>query len=131
MQKVTTFLMFQGNAEEAITFYVSLFDDAEILDIQRYGPEGPGEEGSVLFATVRLGGQVLMAIDSSIEHDFTFTPSISFYVTCASEDEIDALYEALSEEGKVLMPLGDSPYSAKFGWVADRFGVSWQLNLPE
>lgn len=128
-QKITTFLMFEGKAEEAMTFYVSLFDDAEIVAATRYGPGGPGAEGSVLHATFRLAGQEYMAIDSAVRHDFTFTPSMSLYVQCESADEIERLYAALSEGGAALMPLGDHGFSKRFGWVNDRFGVSWQLNL--
>ncbi|GAA3003411.1 VOC family protein [Actinokineospora diospyrosa] len=131
--KVTPFLMFQGKqAEAAITFYVSLFDDGEVLDLKHAGPDGPGgpdAEGTVHLASFRAGGQVIRAIDSAPVHDFTFTPSISLYVTCESEAEIDRLYAALSEGGQPLMPLGDYGFSVKFGWVNDRFGVSWQLNL--
>lgn len=72
-QKITTFLMFEGAAEEAMTFYTSLFDDAEILDITRYGSGGPGKEGTVQHATFSLAGQEYMAIDSSVSHGFTFT----------------------------------------------------------
>ncbi|WP_307340510.1 VOC family protein [Caldalkalibacillus uzonensis] len=127
--KITTFLMFDGQAEEAMNFYVSLFEDSEIIDITRYGPNEAGKEGSVLQATFSLNGQVFMCIDSSVKHDFTFTPSISLYVTCQTEEEIDRLFEHLSENGTVLMPLSTYPFSAKYGWVQDKFGVSWQLNL--
>ncbi|WP_433380114.1 VOC family protein [Streptosporangium sp. CA-115845] len=128
-QKITTFLMFEGAAEEAVTFYTSLFDDAEILAIARYGPEGPGTEGSVQHATFRLAGQEYMAIDSNVSHAFTFTPSVSLYVQCESEAEIERLYAALLENGEPLMPLGSYGFSKRFGWTNDRFGVSWQLNL--
>ncbi|MER5625012.1 VOC family protein [Streptosporangium sp. NPDC002544] len=128
-QKITTFLMFEGAAEEAVTFYMSLFDDAEILAIARYGPEGPGAEGSVQHATFTLAGQEYMAIDSYVSHAFTFTPSVSLYVQCESEAEIERLYAALSENGEPLMPLGSYGFSKRFGWTNDRFGVSWQLNL--
>ena len=70
-----------------------------------------------------------MCIDSSMKHDFTFTPAISLYITCASEDEINRLFEKLSQDGEVFMPLTAYPFSEKFGWVADKYGVSWQLNL--
>jgi predicted 3-demethylubiquinone-9 3-methyltransferase (glyoxalase superfamily) len=70
-----------------------------------------------------------MAIDSPVKHDFTFTPAMSLFVDCADEAEIDALFAKLSEGGKVLMPLAAYPFSRKFGWLSDRFGVSWQLNL--
>lgn len=129
-QKITTFLMFEGKAEQAMTFYLSLFDGAEVVSITRYGPEGPGAEGSVVQATFTLAGQQYMVSDSYVSHAFTFTPSVSLFVTCADEAEIDRLYAALSEGGGELMPLGDYGFSKKFGWINDRFGVSWQLNLP-
>lgn len=127
--KITTFLMFEGEAEAAMTFYLSLFDDAEILAITRYGSDGPGPEGSVQHATFALAGQQFMCIDSPAKHGFGFTPAISLYVQCESEGELDRLYAALAEQGSELMPLGSYGFSAKFGWVNDRFGVSWQLNL--
>ncbi|MFD0271518.1 VOC family protein [Streptomyces sp. NPDC127106] len=129
-QKITTFLMFEGRAEEAMAFYTSLFDDAEVIDITRYGAGGPGPEGSVQHATFSLAGQQLMCIDSYVEHDFGFTPAVSLFVRCDSEAELDRLYAALAEQGTELMPVGDYGFSARFGWVNDRFGVSWQLNLP-
>lgn len=129
-QKITTFLMFEGNAEEAMTFYVSLFDDAEVISIARYGADDPGPDGSVRQATFALAGQQLMCIDSPAKHDFTFTPAVSLFVQCEHEAEIDRLYAALSGQGTELMPLGNYGFSNKFGWVNDRFGVSWQLNLP-
>lgn len=128
-QKVTTFLMFDGKAEEAMNFYVSIFDKAEILSIERYGPNAAGEEGTVLRATFSLYGQVFMCIDSNMKHDFSFTPAMSLYVTCATEEEIKLLFEKLSQSGQVFMPLAAYPFSDKFGWLSDKFGVSWQLNL--
>jgi predicted 3-demethylubiquinone-9 3-methyltransferase (glyoxalase superfamily) len=129
MQKIITFLMFEGQAEEAMNFYISLFKDSAILNITRYGPNESGAEGSVVHATFTLNGQEFMCIDSSVKHQFTFTPAISLYVTCESEAEIDRLYKELSDGGEVLMPLDAYPFSQKFGWVADRFGVTWQLTL--
>lgn len=129
-QKITTFLMFEGRAEEAMTFYISLFQDAEVLDISYYGPGEPGAEGTVRHATFTLAGQQFMCIDSSVRHGFTFTPSISLFVNCKTEEEIDRLYAALVDQGGAMMPLGSYGFSTKFGWLADRFGVSWQLNLP-
>jgi predicted 3-demethylubiquinone-9 3-methyltransferase (glyoxalase superfamily) len=128
-QKITTFLMFEGAAEEAMTFYTSLFDASEIRTIVRYGPEGPGAEGSVQHATFTLAGQEYMAIDSNVSHAFTFTPSVSLYVECESEAEIEGLYAALLENREPLMPLDSYGFSKRFGWINDRFGVSWQLNL--
>lgn len=129
--KITPFLMFEGNAEEAMTFYVSLFRDAEVVSITRYGADGPGREGSVQRATFALAGTRFMCIDSPAPHDFTFTPAVSLYVQCENQAEIDRLFAALAERGTELMPLGDYGFSSRFGWVNDRFGVSWQLDLPE
>ncbi len=128
-QKITTFLMFEGNAEEAMNFYVSLFPDSQVQRVLRYGSAGPGKEGSVIHATFTLSGQQFMCIDSAIHHAFTFTPAISLYVNCASKEEIDRLAAALAEGGETLMPLDSYPFSERFTWVADKFGVSWQLSL--
>lgn len=125
-QKITPFLMFAGQAEAAMTFYTSLFDDGAITSIRRYGVGAHMPEGSVMHATFTLAGQQYMAIDSS-GHDFGFTPAISLYVNCASEAEIERLFAALSEGGSVMMPLDAYPFAKKFAWVGDRFGVSWQL----
>ncbi|MFD8020846.1 VOC family protein [Streptomyces lavendulae] len=129
-QKITTFLMFEGRAEEAMNLYTSLFEDSGIIDVVRYGAEGPGEEGTVVKATFSLAGQRLMCIDSHVKHDFGFTPSVSLFVECGSVAEIDRLYGALAEGGEELMPLDSYGFSPRFGWLNDRFGVSWQLNLP-
>ena len=128
-QKIRTFLMFSGKAEEAMNLYTSCFDKSEIITITRYGANEDGKEGTVLQATFSLHGQLFMCIDSYIEHAFTFTPAISLYVTCCTEDEIDRVFQKLSQDGKVLMPLTTYPFSEKFGWIEDRFGVSWQLTL--
>lgn len=131
-QKIKTFLTFDGKAEEAMNFYVSVFDNAEILTINRYGADGPGVQGTVAHATFSLYGLVMMCMDSNVKQDFTFTPATSLYVGCATEEEIDRLFEKLREGGgQVLMPLATYPFSPRFGWVADRFGVSWQLNLEQ
>ncbi|AST91310.1 MULTISPECIES: VOC family protein [Sutcliffiella] len=130
MQKVTPFLMFQGQAEEAMNLYTSLIEDSEITSITRYGANQPGDEGSVMQASFSLKGQEFMCIDSNIKHDFSFTPSFSIFLTCDSEQEIDELYEKLIDGGAPLMPLGDYGFSQKFGWINDKYGVSWQLNLP-
>ncbi|MBW3553781.1 MAG: VOC family protein [Gemmatimonadetes bacterium] len=129
MQKITTFLMFDGRAEEAVTFYTSLFDDSETLSLTRQDENGPGTAGTVMEAAIRLGDLELICIDSPVKHDFTFTPAISLYVQCESEEEIDHLFGELSREGAVLMPLESYGFSRRFGWLSDRFGVSWQLNL--
>lgn len=131
MKKITPFLMFQdGNAEEAMNYYISLIKDSNIQSITRYGANEAGEEGTVMHATFTLMGQEFMCIDSNIKHEFDFTPSFSIYITCESEKEIDMLYEKLISEGQALMPLGEYGFSKKFGWLNDRFGISWQLDLP-
>ncbi|MFF9497960.1 VOC family protein [Streptomyces flaveolus] len=129
MQKINAFLMFEGQAEEAMNFYVATFNGA-VDSVTRYGPQGPGPEGSVLQATFTLGGQQYMCIDSHVKHGFTFTPSLSLFVTCDDDAELDRLFTTLGEGGGVLMPLSNYGFSTKFGWVNDRYGVSWQLNLP-
>lgn len=130
MQQISTFLMFTGQAEAAITLYMSVFANSQILSLIRYGSGEDGAEGSVKLATFSLNGQEFMAIDSNPVHAFTFTPSISLFVKCADEAEIDRVYAALSDGGGVMMPLGAYPFARKFAWIADRFGVSWQLSLP-
>lgn len=127
--QITTFLMFEGQAEEAMNYYMSIFDNSEIVSISRYGAEGPGPEGTVMHATFTLNGQEFMCIDSFVNHEFSFTPSISLYVTCDTEEQIDRFFEKLAENGNILMPLGAYPFSEKFGWVSDKFGVTWQLTL--
>jgi predicted 3-demethylubiquinone-9 3-methyltransferase (glyoxalase superfamily) len=128
-RKITTHLMFDGSAEEAINFYVSLFRGSEIIQIERYGPGEQGAEGTVKRATFSLGGQEFICIDSPVKHAFTFTPSISLFVDCESESEVEELFSKLSDGGQVLMPLDNYGFSTRFGWVKDRFGPSWQLNL--
>jgi predicted 3-demethylubiquinone-9 3-methyltransferase (glyoxalase superfamily) len=128
---ITPFLMFEGEAEEAMNFYVSLFDNSEITEITRYKAGEAGREGSVMLATFVLNGMKVMCIDSPGEHPFSFTPSISLYVSCTTEEEVERLFNELSEGGQVLMPLNSYPFSEKYSWVNDRFGVSWQLSLQK
>jgi predicted 3-demethylubiquinone-9 3-methyltransferase (glyoxalase superfamily) len=131
MPNVTPFLMFQdGKAEEAMNFYTSLIEDSEIKKIVRYGANQAGDEGTVMQAVFSLKGQDFMCIDSNVKHQFSFTPSFSIYVTCDTEEEINNLYQKLIDGGQALMPISDYGFSKKFGWLNDRFGVSWQLNLP-
>lgn len=128
--QIRPFLMFQeGNAEEAMKFYISLFPGSEITSIVRYGPGQSGKEGTVMKATFSLAGQTVHCIDSPMKHGFTFTPAFSFFVECESEEQIARLASALGEGGATLMPLGDYGFSRQFTWLNDRFGVSWQLNL--
>lgn len=129
-QKVTTFLMFEGRAEEAMNFYAETFTDTTVKKIERYGPDGPGKEGSVVHALMDIAGLELAFTDSFVSHEFTFTPSISLFVDCETEEELKRVYARLVDGGEAMMPLGNYGFSQQFGWVADRFGVSWQLNLP-
>ena len=130
MTRVRPFLMFTGQAEEAMRFYVATIPNSSVTDIAHYGAESGDRAGQVSRAAFVLAGQEVICFDSPPVHDFTFTPSISMFVDCVDEAEIDRLYAALSEDGQVMMPLGAYGFSQKFGWTADRFGVSWQLNLP-
>ncbi len=128
--QITTFLTFQeNNAEQAMNFYTSLFDNSKIIDIQRYGKQGPGNEGSVMKAIFELNGKEFICSDSFVKHDWNFTPAISNWVECKDQEEMDMLFSRLGEHGFVMMPLNNYGFSRKFGWVADQFGISWQLNL--
>jgi predicted 3-demethylubiquinone-9 3-methyltransferase (glyoxalase superfamily) len=127
--KVSPFLMFDGSAEAAMRFYVSLFAGSEIKQLQRYGTGEAGAEGTIRRADFVVAGQEMICIDSPVKHAFTFTPSVSLFVECESEAELQTTFSELSRDGQVLMPLDDYGFSTKFGWVNDRYGVSWQLNL--
>jgi predicted 3-demethylubiquinone-9 3-methyltransferase (glyoxalase superfamily) len=127
--KIHPFLMFEGKAEEAMNFYVSLFPDGRVNEVVRYGPNQAGPEGSIVKASFTVGGQTVLCCDSSVKHEFTFTPAISLFVLCESEDEIRRLSASLSENGKTFVPLANYGFSRQFAWVSDRFGVAWQLNL--
>ena len=129
--QIATFLTFQeNNAEEAMNFYVGLFENSEVVNVKRYGKDGPAKEGTIFLATFRLNGQKFMCTDSYIKHKWTFTPGVSVFVECRSVKELENLFKALSENGNVLMPLDNYGFSQKFGFLEDRFGISWQLNLP-
>lgn len=129
--RVAPQLMFIGDAQDAIDLYVAAFDDADVLSIERYGPDRPGgPEGTIFLAEIQVAGQVLRFTDSPIPHAFTFTPSLSFFVDVDSREELERLAAVLGEGGEVMMPLGDYGFSEAFTFIADRFGVSWQLNLP-
>jgi predicted 3-demethylubiquinone-9 3-methyltransferase (glyoxalase superfamily) len=129
MQNISTFLMFEGKAEEAMNFYAAIFPHTKILSMTKYGANETGAEGTVKLATFSMLDQIFMFIDSNVKHAFTFTPAMSLYVTCGTEAEIDHAFEKLSEDGQILMPLDRYPFSKKFFWLSDRFGVSWQLSL--
>jgi predicted 3-demethylubiquinone-9 3-methyltransferase (glyoxalase superfamily) len=124
-QTITPFLMFSGKAEEAMNFYTSIFEQSEVNHVFYH------ENGKVLHATFTLKGQPFMCIDNPNGDHHAFTPAMSLFVTCDTAEEIHGLYEKLSQDGKVLMPLAPTPFSERFGWVEDKYGVSWQLNLPK
>jgi predicted 3-demethylubiquinone-9 3-methyltransferase (glyoxalase superfamily) len=126
--RVTPFLMFEGSAEKAMNLYVSTIPNSKIIEIKRFGAEGPGPEGSVILAHFSLSGQSIFCSDSFVHHAFTFTPSTSLFITCASDEEFERIADALAA-GDYLMPKDNYGFSRKFAWFNDRFGVSWQLNL--
>jgi predicted 3-demethylubiquinone-9 3-methyltransferase (glyoxalase superfamily) len=128
-KEINPFLMFPSGAESAMNFYVSLFPGSAIESLAHYGSEGPGAPGTVKQATLVLLGRRLEFFDSPVRHAFTFTPAISFAVACDNEEEVDRLFGALSEGGQVLMGLDAYPFARRFGWVNDRYGVSWQLRF--
>lgn len=127
VRSVAPLLMFFGNAEEAIELYASAFGGARIERIERFGEEEPGRAGTVKHATMRIADLTLEVIDSPPVHDFTFTPSISLAVECDNPEAVDALYARLVDGGRVFMELAAYPFSPRYAWIADRFGVSWQL----
>lgn len=139
-QKLTTFLAFRHGAEEAITLYTSLFDDAELLSVIRARADEPGwDDGTLQHAVFTLAGLQFMCINmpppGARGHDhakwdnYRFSPAMAIYVQCRDSEEIERLYKGLSEGGETIMPVGSYGFSEKFTWVNDRFGVSWRLNL--
>lgn len=131
MQKIQPCLWLDGNAEEAAEFYTSLFNDSKIGSVTRYNDivaQAAGRPaGSVMTVTFQLAGREFMALNGGPM--FKFTPAISFMVSCGSESEVETLWSRLSENGSVLMDLGKYPFSDKYGWVQDKYGLSWQLIL--
>ncbi len=128
--QIATFLTFQKeDAEQAMNFYIGLFENSKIVNLIRWGKEGPGKEGTIMHATFNLNGKLFMCSDSPPVHDWGFTPAVSNFVECEDENQLEELFTKLSENGKVMMPLDNYGFSQKFGFVEDRFGVSWQLNL--
>ena len=115
MQKITPFLWFDGKAEEAANFYVSIFKNSKIGQMSRYGEHGPGPKGTVMIATFQMDGQEFIALNGGPQ--FTFSPAISFVVNCESQEEVDDLWEKLSAGGM----------KRQCGWLQDKFGVSWQI----
>ena len=122
MQKITPFLWFDGQAEEAIHHYVAIFRDSRVVDVTRYGDAGPGPKGSVMSASFEIEGQRFTALNGGPQ--FRFTEAVSFVVNCETQQEVDELWDKLSEGGQ----------TQQCGWLKDRFGLSWQIipsALPE
>jgi predicted 3-demethylubiquinone-9 3-methyltransferase (glyoxalase superfamily) len=115
LQKITPYLWFNGNAEEAMKFYVSVFKDSKVLSVTRYGKEGPGPKGTVMIVKFKINGQEFFALNGG--PGFSFTPAISFLVDCKTQKEVDHLWEKLSKGGK----------KRQCGWLEDKYGVSWQI----
>jgi len=115
MQKITPFLWFDGKAEEAMKFYVSIFKNSRVVSVTRYGEAGPGPKGTVMSATFQLEGQDFFALNGGPQ--FAFTPAISLFVTCETQQEVDELWDKLSEDGE----------KDRCGWLRDRYGLSWQI----
>ena len=115
MQKIVPFLWFDGRAEEAVNFYVSVFEHSKIVSVARYGDAGPGPKGTVMVATFQIEGQDFHALNGGPQ--FTFSPAISFLVNCETQDEVDRLWAKLSEGGE----------TSRCGWLKDKFGISWQV----
>jgi predicted 3-demethylubiquinone-9 3-methyltransferase (glyoxalase superfamily) len=115
MQKITPFLWFDNQAEEAMNFYVSIFKNSQVGKVSRYGEAGPGPKGTVMSATFQLEGQEFFALNGGPQ--FPFTPAISFFVDCKTQEEVDELWERLSAGGK----------TNRCGWLQDKYGLSWQI----
>ena len=115
-QKITTHLWFNGNAEEAVEFYTSVFADSRITNVARWGEGGPGRQGDVMNIAFELAGQSFMALNGGPQ--FTFSPAMSLFVSCESQAEVDELWEK-------LLAGGGKPNGC--GWLDDRYGVSWQV----
>lgn len=131
MTTARPFLMFQGGAAQAaLDLYFSIFPDSGMVCVNRYTVGEPGPVGTIKVAVFTICGREFMCSDSPIEHEFSFTPSSSTFVEFDSLEELERVFSILSEDGDVLMPLDNYGFSQKFGWVNDRFGVSWQLNIP-
>ncbi len=116
MQKITTFLWFNDQAEEAASFYVSLFNDSKIISVTRNVEGGPGPAGSVLMVNFQLEGQEFLALNGGPM--FKFTEAISLHVSCQTQEEIDYLWEKLSEGGE----------KSRCSWLKDKYGLSWQID---
>ena len=131
MTTARPFFMFQdGDAQAALDLYFATFPDSQMVRVERNAAGEPGAQGTIKVAVFTLCGREFMCSDSPIKHDFSFTPSNSTFVDFESEAELERTFGALSAGGEVLMPLDNYGFSQRFGWLNDRFGVSWQLNLP-
>jgi predicted 3-demethylubiquinone-9 3-methyltransferase (glyoxalase superfamily) len=115
MQKITPFLWFDGKAEEAMNFYVSIFKNSRVGSITRYGDAGPGPKGTVMIAAFQLEGQDFVALNGGPQ--YTFTPAISLFVDCKTQQEVDELWDKLSKGGE----------TNRCGWLRDKYGLSWQI----
>ena len=131
MTKVKTHMMFQGDAKKAVDLYSAAFKDFEVGEIESYEEGEQVTEGLFKLANISFAGHELIIFDSPPVHDFSFSPSMSIFVDFDTRDELEAAFAKLSEDGKIMMPLDNYGFSNRFGWIADRYGVSWQLNLPE
>jgi predicted 3-demethylubiquinone-9 3-methyltransferase (glyoxalase superfamily) len=129
-RELRTFLTFQGGAASgALDHYRDVFDDFELIEIDHYGPGDGGPEGTVKVAKFRLADSEFSCADSPVDHDWGFTPAVSLWIECNDVAELERLFDRLSDGGTVYMPLDDYGFSTRFGWVGDRHGVTWQLNL--
>lgn len=130
MSRITPFLTFQPgrgqSAAAAMEFYVGLFADGEVIADQRYGAQGPGPEGTVVTAVFSVAGQQIRCSDSFVDHEWDFSPAISLWVEFDDPAEQQRIFDGLSDGGTVFMPLDDYGFGT-FGWVGDRFGMTWQL----
>jgi predicted 3-demethylubiquinone-9 3-methyltransferase (glyoxalase superfamily) len=129
-RELRTFLTFQkGAASAALDDYREIFDDFEMLEIDHYGRGDVGPEGTVKVAKFRLAKGEFGCADSPVDHAWGFTPAVSLWIDCDNGEELERLFVRLSEGGQVFMPLDSYGFSTRFGWVGDRHGVTWQLNL--
>ncbi|WP_181275776.1 VOC family protein [Brevibacterium oceani] len=132
MNQAVPFITFQPSrgqsTVEAMESYLKIFGDGRVLLDNRYGPGGPGAEGTVIMAEIEIAGQRLRLSDSFVEHEWNLTPAVSLMVDCESSEELERIFAELSEHGTVYMPLDDYGFGP-FGWVGDRFGLTWQLGL--
>src|SRR5712671_1118313 len=115
MKKITPFLWYDGNAEEAMNFYVSVFRNSKVVSVRRYGKAGPGPEGSVMTGTFQIDGQEFFVLNGGPQ--YKFTPAISLFVNCETQQEVDELWEKLSAGGR----------TDRCGWLQDKYGLSWQI----